>query len=234
MWRLGRHYADAGRSFYRTALFLRSVAISTRSYLSIRVYLSSPSRGKRREFAVKSADRSRRARMEISISGMGAGDHPFTFRVSPEDLELHPGTFVEIVSVTGLLRKISTQITVDARITTRRLRRCDRCLAEDDVDVLHRLTLYFQDHTHRGDVLLDEDLMRTLEAHQPCIVLDEEVRSSLLVNLPLKNLCSQDCRGICPSCGMNLNMKRCDCQGKGVDQRWERLVGLFGDGRSDT
>lgn len=51
-------------------------------------------------------------------------------------------------------------------------------------------------------------------------------RQALIVNLPMRPLCSEDCKGLCPICGANLNETTCDCQPP-ADPRWAALELLF-------
>ena len=48
----------------------------------------------------------------------------------------------------------------------------------------------------------------------------------LLLNLPEQVLCKEDCKGLCPECGTNLNLKDCDCGDKDIDPRWAALKNL--------
>jgi len=56
--------------------------------------------------------------------------------------------------------------------------------------------------------------------------LTDHVRSELLLQVPLKQLCRADCRGLCPVCGTNLNIASCDCRPESHDARWEVLKRL--------
>jgi len=47
------------------------------------------------------------------------------------------------------------------------------------------------------------------------IDLSNDIRETVMVDLPLKPLCQGDCRGLCPSCGINLNSETCSCSHKG-------------------
>jgi len=58
------------------------------------------------------------------------------------------------------------------------------------------------------------------------IDLSPGLREALLLELPMKPVCSEDCRGLCPRCGANLNERRCDCEVEEIDRRWERLKDL--------
>lgn len=58
--------------------------------------------------------------------------------------------------------------------------------------------------------------------------LDELMGDVFLLNLDTKNLCSEDCKGLCPGCGANLNEESCRCR-KEVDPRLAKLAQLLED-----
>jgi uncharacterized protein len=53
--------------------------------------------------------------------------------------------------------------------------------------------------------------------------LEPLARESLILDLPLAPLCRDDCRGLCPTCGADLNQGDCDCPVETVDPRWAAL-----------
>jgi uncharacterized protein len=53
--------------------------------------------------------------------------------------------------------------------------------------------------------------------------LDEYFRQSFFLSLPLKILCHEDCKGLCPICGQNKNKSSCSCTDESTDQRWTPL-----------
>lgn len=53
------------------------------------------------------------------------------------------------------------------------------------------------------------------------------VRETLLLELPMKPLCDDACKGLCSRCGANLNDKTCDCDKEAIDPRWEGLKVLL-------
>lgn len=55
------------------------------------------------------------------------------------------------------------------------------------------------------------------------IDISEEVRSELAVRLPVKPLCDAGCKGLCPSCGADLNETSCSCKRDEHDSRWDAL-----------
>jgi uncharacterized protein len=58
--------------------------------------------------------------------------------------------------------------------------------------------------------------------------LTEVAREQILLNLPETVLCREDCRGICPTCGKDLNEGDCSCGGGEIDPRWAALKDLKG------
>lgn len=57
--------------------------------------------------------------------------------------------------------------------------------------------------------------------------LTEAVRQYVLIAIPMKPLCREDCAGLCPSCGSNLNQGECGCPSQPVDPRWHGLIKLL-------
>jgi len=55
------------------------------------------------------------------------------------------------------------------------------------------------------------------------LLLEEAVREQVLLALPLKMICREDCKGLCPQCGQNLNEGPCSCTAPNHDLRWSAL-----------
>lgn len=53
--------------------------------------------------------------------------------------------------------------------------------------------------------------------------LKEYFRQLVIMSMPLRMLCSEDCRGLCPACGVNRNTEECSCRQKSTDPRWAML-----------
>jgi len=54
------------------------------------------------------------------------------------------------------------------------------------------------------------------------------VRQAIILSLDLKPLCAEDCKGLCPQCGINFNEQQCSCKTEKIDPRWEALKNLSG------
>ena len=167
--------------------------------------------------------------MEIAISGLGDGEYPFSFDVPAEKIGLNE-IFVDTIKVDGTIRKVSTQIFLQSRIRTSYVKECDRCLVESRKDIDIPMTIYYQ--LGQGRKLTEEERgegfdVIALDSDQESIVLDDEVRQMILLDIPLKFLCSEGCLGICPGCGVDLNKERCRCEQNDIDPRWSKLAELF-------
>ena len=60
------------------------------------------------------------------------------------------------------------------------------------------------------------------------LLLEDVVREQVLLSLPPRTLCREDCKGLCPRCGQNLNSGSCNCDKSASDPRWNALRGLAG------
>jgi uncharacterized protein len=58
------------------------------------------------------------------------------------------------------------------------------------------------------------------------IELNDVLREFVLLALPMQRVCSETCKGICPVCGQNRNLKDCGCHAEAVDERWAALKNL--------
>jgi len=132
----------------------------------------------------------------------------------------------------GTVRLLKASTNVLARLvgeTTVRLT-CARCL-EPFSYVLHiDLEEEFRPSVdiNSGAAITDtgDDLALVINKHH---VLDmtEILRQAMLLSLPLPPLCREDCQGLCPDCGANLNEESCNCQNDDIDPRWAALSALI-------
>lgn len=166
--------------------------------------------------------------MEIHVAGIHDGEYPVSFDVPAAEIGLDE-TFIDNVKVEGELQKVSTQYFLRSTIRASYVRECDRCLAETRKDVSIPMDIYYRmalDERSAGEDK-DDIEMRTLHPDQESIILDEEVRQTILLEIPLKTLCSEGCLGICPRCGVDLNKERCRCDESEIDPRWAKLAEVF-------
>ena len=103
---------------------------------------------------------------------------------------------------------------------------CSRCLEPFTLPVKTDFDLRYVPHTDNsgeGEREVEEDDLTTAFYTDDEIDLGHLVMEQLHLALPMKPLCSETCKGLCPQCGTNLNAGSCTC-----DPRWEdpRLAAL--------
>ena len=98
---------------------------------------------------------------------------------------------------------------------------CDRCARQIEKDLCYPFS-------HILVVSLENDNDdRFVEVHDERLNLDELAREDILLQLPTKFLCKEDCKGICPVCGKNLNDGPCGCNIQQTDTRFDMLKNLI-------
>lgn len=100
---------------------------------------------------------------------------------------------------------------------------CDRCLCDFQQAVKNKFQLVYSTETRNK---FEDDVYRFLEENASEIDLTGDVRENLLLSLPMKHICSENCQGLCPTCGANLNEQSCNCSKDAIDPRWEKLKSL--------
>ena len=98
---------------------------------------------------------------------------------------------------------------------------CDRCLETVRQD---RQMQFSHTAVQKLNQLENDDYLVLPEG---ILDLDQQVISDILLELPNKVLCSEDCKGLCPHCGTNLNRATCGCQSDWKDSRFAVLDQLL-------
>ncbi len=123
----------------------------------------------------------------------------------------HP--FAQPIRVVGAVTARAGVVQLSAKAQLTFHGQCDRCLTSFvrsyDIPMEHTLVATLEDEENDDYILLDNYQLD----------LDDLVLADILLELPYKSLCREDCRGLCPLCGTNLNEGLCGCNRKSVDPR---------------
>lgn len=109
---------------------------------------------------------------------------------------------------------------------------CSRCLETFRLPVDAPFDLLYLPHaknTGEGEIEVEDEDLNTAYYRDEEIDLGQLVREQFYLALPMKPLCRDGCRGLCPECGTNLNMAECRCQRAWVNPRLEGLRSLVRD-----
>ena len=122
--------------------------------------------------------------------------------------------------VVGCVENNAGIVTLTAKVQFVYEAPCDRCA----VDVKREFTFPVE---HTLVVALESgDNDDFLEVPNMRLNLDELVEEDVNLALPTKYLCNDDCKGLCPQCGKNLNETQCDCKAP-IDPRFAALLQLL-------
>ena len=171
--------------------------------------------------------------MKVDLLGVTEEPLPFSFRLEPGeiDLDMEGVRIAGEIGFVGELSKNTAKTDVRGSITAPLEIDCTRCLApvKRDLDIVFQVDFVgkelFPDtkETHLDSSDLDTDVIEGSE-----LDLAQVAREQILLNLPEQVLCREDCKGICPTCGTDLNDGDCRCGEDDLDPRWEALKNLKG------
>lgn len=134
---------------------------------------------------------------------------PVSYEITPEELsEVRGYTFAAPVAVSGEFYNRAGIVTLKYTVSCTLDVVCDRCLTE-----LKRDYSYDFSHTVVPSLQSEGDIYDTyLVAQHDSIDMNETAISDLLLMLPTKMLCRENCKGLCDICGCNLNERTCNCR----------------------
>ena len=136
------------------------------------------------------------------------------------------------VELTVEVRKDTRKVRLVGRVGTSLECPCSRCLEPFTIPVDASFDLLFLPAQAAGPD--DEQEVREEDIgvsyyKDDVIDLGDVMREQFYLALPMKPLCQDDCRGLCPVCGVNRNRERCACRTDWVDPRMESLRSLLKD-----
>ncbi|MGE5674995.1 MAG: YceD family protein [Mycobacterium leprae] len=122
------------------------------------------------------------------------------------------------------------RLLVQAKLRGEVVAECSRCLSPFRLPLKVAFDEEFVEGNPEDERVAEEgDEDRTLSYYQgDAIDLSDSLRENVLLELPMKPLCSEECKGLCPTCGTNLNEGPCKCtHTEAVDPRFLELQKLL-------
>jgi uncharacterized protein len=159
--------------------------------------------------------------MKIQLGGLSEGTHQFHFQAGPAEIGLGD-TFVNDLTVDVTLEKTGTQLFLTAAIEAEGKFLCDRCVSEFVSALPSSYHMYYVTEGVT-DQHMDSSEMQVVPPGLSTLDIAEDVRQTIVLSVPLKLLCSETCKGLCPRCGRNRNIEACVCAETVTDPRWEQL-----------
>ncbi len=153
-------------------------------------------------------------RSDEPAAALGLGDDP-----------MFPGP----VSVDLKLRKVGSRVLVSGTIASRLKLKCSRCLEEFERPTNAEVALEYEEGLpaeSREDVVRDED-PDLGHFEPPFLDPSDDLRQFLVLAAPAYPVCRENCRGLCPGCGTNLNSGACECRKSEKARPFEGLKTLL-------
>ncbi len=135
---------------------------------------------------------------------------------------------IERVDVVCRVRKVRDSVFVEGSIDTTIVTDCSLCLEKAYIPVSSRFHYTFvprREDLEEEKELTAEDM--DVEYYQEeTIDLDPIIVEQIVLQIPMRVVCQETCRGLCPQCGINLNTSSCTCNEKKFDERLGVLKNL--------
>jgi uncharacterized protein len=169
--------------------------------------------------------------VRIELENLEGGKGDFAHVYQPD--ELNPVDervrLTAPAAVTGKVKLSGNEVFVSGHVDTRAQVECDRCLQPVEAPVSADFTLEYI----TGSEYESSEVAELTEAEMSVAVFDGEgldvdeiVKEQILLAVPTRMLCREDCKGICPECGIDRNTGECSCGADNIDPRWAALKNL--------
>lgn len=171
--------------------------------------------------------------MFLSIGEMRLGKVRFSETLAPGAIEfsdplLRQATPI-VVSGTAELSESTAEVCVSGHLSTGMEVACDRCLEPSTFPIDTDFRLLYQPAAAgpaEGELALEGPEAEVGFYEGEGLELSSVLREEILLLLPMRRLCREDCKGICPVCGQDRNQVACDCHQEVGDDRWAGLRNL--------
>ncbi len=141
------------------------------------------------------------------------------------DIKDRDFSFSKPVSLNLTAAMSEGNIFISGKIKTAVILSCARCLESFEYPVDADMNLTFVPTPESSPHV--EDTSADLEFYEgDTIDLSKGMRDQILLAVPLKPLCRDSCKGLCPQCGVNLNVRSCNCHKVTFDSKFEILKRL--------
>ena len=120
---------------------------------------------------------------------------------------LNDGEIIGNVKISGKVEDVGGRFLIKGKVFCEKKFVCDRCLADSIGKQVHKF----------------EEELEILPEEEDSIDISDLILDTIAAGQSLKNLCKDDCRGLCPVCGSNLNEGDCGCDREEIDSRLAAL-----------
>ena len=127
-------------------------------------------------------------------------------------------SFLEPLELEFRIEKQFGQIRVHGHVATKVRLACSRCLVDYEADIVSDFTVFYSKTSKmpvEEEVALTEEDLISAPYDGDSIDFTNEIEEQVLLEIPYKPLCHEECKGICAKCGADLNAGECGCDRSG-------------------
>jgi uncharacterized protein len=152
--------------------------------------------------------------------------------ITEQELELHPIVVSKVyppgaldyqgvefrqagpLNLEAVAELVGSEIHIRGKLSTRLEACCDRCLVKIEMPVDRQFDLFYRPLATiavEEEIEIGEDELEVGFYPESGIALDDVVMEQVILAFPMKVVCQPDCLGLCPTCGVNRNLEKCQC-----------------------
>ncbi len=143
----------------------------------------------------------------------------FARKVNPPDTKFRGEDliFPEGISLTGYFKNLRGTVEIYANIKGIIKTKCSRCFND---------TFYSFSFDYSDDITRQGKSFEGVVLEGSSVNLEDMAYKAVISELPMQILCDENCKGLCPKCGVDLNETKCECDTTETDPRWDILKKL--------
>ena len=170
--------------------------------------------------------------MKIDLSDYFVGNEEIHFisgkvESNLTDIDFDEFKIIKPILYTGEIYKVGYSYIINIDISFKYKSKCARCLQSTTKAMEIGLNAKLEKDSNKSRS--DEGDLDIIYLENNILDLDKYILMEIASALPMRVLCNEECKGICPQCGKNLNKGSCDCEIENIDPRFEKLKDLFTD-----
>lgn len=160
--------------------------------------------------------------MQFNISQLSDG--VYNHQIEEKTFQFEENESVENLNVHLKFDKAFDSLHVHLDLEFDKDLQCDRCLESNRKHLNNSYDFVYSRNPSLPDSDEPEGDVRFLPHDQNIIDVTGDVIQTILLGIPMKNVCSAECKGLCPVCGTNKNKSDCSCSDQKIDPRMESLL----------
>ena len=150
-----------------------------------------------------------------------------TFEARELDYQSNDFRQIESLDIKALAEFVGGEIHVRGQLRTRLESECDRCAVRFDFPAECSFDLYYRPVSsiaRNEEIEISNDELDVGFYQGEGVDLQDLIREQVLLSLPMKLLCRDECLGLCPACGVNKNLVTCQCELSQHDSPFAGLI----------